>query len=87
MRLYHELRIQADEALRMIQVHPAGSVNRIHHHLIQLGGIHARLALDPACSCITAGNRAVVEQQYLSILLQALLLGSVHRHIGDDGAR
>ena len=86
MSLYHELGVQADIALRMVQIQPAGPVNRIHHHLIQLGGVNTRLTLNPACTGITASNCAVVEQQYLGIFLQALLLSPVNGHVGNDGA-
>ena len=86
MGLRHELGIQTDEALHMVQGLPAGLVDGVHDDLVKLGSVHAGLSLDAAGLGVASGYGAVVEQQNLRVLLQTDLLGAVHRHIGNDGS-
>ena len=86
MGFYHELRVQADEDLCVIHGLPPGVIHGVHHNLIQLGGVHARLASNAACGGVTARDGTVVEQQYLCIRLQAELLAAVYGHISHNRA-
>ena len=81
MCLGHEFRIQTNETLCVIHCLPACLIDRVHNNLVKLASVYAGLTFDTTCSCVTACNRTVIEQQNLRVSRKTKSLTVLDRHV------